>query len=175
MTTSRADAVTTEPSALADAFRHNAWATTTLIAACRALSHEQLTRPAPGFGSVIDTLHHVVSGDAGYVSRLTTERPAWGTADPTEDLGELEARAADVARLWEEVLARPVDADAILLLDDGTYETHVGILIAQALHHASAHREQISAYLTSLGIEPPDLQPWAYADATGRGRWVARP
>jgi uncharacterized damage-inducible protein DinB len=29
-------------------------------------------------------------------------------------------------------------------------------------------REQISAILTSLGIEPPDIQPWAYAWATGR-------
>jgi hypothetical protein len=23
-----------------------------------------------------------------------------------------------------------------------------------------------------LGVEPPDLQPWAYADETGRSRWL---
>jgi hypothetical protein len=32
----------------------------------------------------------------------------------------------------------------------------------------NAHREQICAILTSLGIEAPDIQPGEYAWATGR-------
>jgi hypothetical protein len=44
------------------------------------------------------------------------------------------------------------------------------VLIAQALYHGTAHREQICAILTGFGLEPPDVQVWAYADATGRGR-----
>jgi len=34
------------------------------------------------------------------------------------------------------------------------------------------HREQICSILTALGLEPPDLQVWAYAEATGHSREV---
>ncbi len=44
------------------------------------------------------------------------------------------------------------------------------MLVVQALHHGNAHREQICAILTGLGIEPPDIQVWAYAEATGHAR-----
>jgi len=30
------------------------------------------------------------------------------------------------------------------------------------INHATEHREQIKAIMTGLGIEPPDLQGWAY-------------
>ena len=42
----------------------------------------------------------------------------------------------------------------------------------QALHHMSIHGEQVCAFLTALGVEAPDLQPWEYADRTGRSRWL---
>jgi uncharacterized damage-inducible protein DinB len=57
-------------------------------------------------------------------------------------------------------------------LDDGTYEVNAGVVVAQALHHGNAHREQICAILTSLGMEPPDIQPWGFADETGRSRSI---
>jgi hypothetical protein len=46
------------------------------------------------------------------------------------------------------------------------------VVLVQALHHVSAHGEQVCACLAALGVEPPDLQPWARADATGRSRWL---
>jgi hypothetical protein len=48
-------------------------------------------------------------------------------------------------------------------------QAHAGVLVAQALHHGNAHREQICAILTGAGMQPRDVQAWAYADATGRG------
>ena len=42
------------------------------------------------------------------------------------------------------------------------------VFVSQALHHGNAHREQICSILTSLGIEPPDVQAWGFAEATGR-------
>lgn len=45
-------------------------------------------------------------------------------------------------------------------------------MIAQALHHGSAHREQVCAMVREFGLEPPELQPWDFADATGRSRWL---
>ena len=158
--------------ALHEAFRHSAWATKALVAACRDLSVEQLGRPARGFGSILATLNHVVLSDAGYAAILTGVRPAWAAGgNETGDLDRIEARVDETARLWERLLAEPLDAERLLLLDKGEYECHAALVVAQALHHGSAHREQVRAGLADLVVKPPDLQPWAYADETGRAHW----
>ena len=157
---------------LHEAFRYSAWATKTLIAACRDLSIEQLKRPARGFGSILATLNHVVLSDAGYVEILTGVCPAWATdGNETDDLDQVEARVNETARLWEQLLAEPVDAERLLLLDKGEYECHAAVVVAQALHHANAHREQIRAGLGDLEVQPRDVQPWEYALKTGRAHW----
>jgi uncharacterized damage-inducible protein DinB len=157
---------------LHEAFRHSAWATKTLIAVCRDLSLEQRKRPARGFGSILATLNHVVLSDAGYAAILTGDRPAWATdGNETDELDQVEARVDETARLWEQLLAEPLDAERLLMLEEGEYECYAAVVVAQALHHANSHREQIRAGLADLGIQPPDLQPWAYADETGRARW----
>ena len=51
-------------------------------------------------------------------------------------------------------------------------ERQGSLVVIQALHHASVHGEQVCKGLEGLGVEAPDLQPWAYADATGRSRWL---
>jgi uncharacterized damage-inducible protein DinB len=61
-----------------------------------------------------------------------------------------------------------VDSERILLVDDDTYEVRLGVILAQALYHGNAHRQQICTILTALGMEAPDLQVWAYAEASGR-------
>jgi uncharacterized damage-inducible protein DinB len=157
---------------LNEAFRYSAWATKTLIAACRDLSIEQLKRPARGFGSILATLNHVVLSDAGYVATLAGVCPAWAADENvTDDLDQIEARVDETARLWEQFLAEPVDAERLLSLDEGEYECHATVVVAQALHHANAHREQIRAGLRDLEVQPPDVQPWEYALETGRARW----
>jgi uncharacterized damage-inducible protein DinB len=159
--------------AMREAFRHSAWATRTLIAACRHLTVEQRERPARGFGSIVATLNHVVLSDAGYAAILTGVRPGWAAdGNATDDLDRIGARVDETERLWERLAAAPFDADRVLTLDAGTYECPASVVLAQALQHASAHREQIRAGIAELGVEAPDLQPWAYADATGRSRWL---
>jgi uncharacterized damage-inducible protein DinB len=158
--------------ALLDAFRHNSWATSQLIAACRGLSAQQLNAPAAGsFGSIAATFNHIILADARYLWRLSGSAPEWAMADTdAASLDDFDARASESAQNWERFLADPIDTERLIILDEGRYETYPGVLLAQALHHGSAHREQICAILTSYGIEPPDVQVWAYADATGRER-----
>jgi uncharacterized damage-inducible protein DinB len=74
--------------------------------------------------------------------------------------------------LWMDFLSVPDNAVRAVFLDDGTYETHAAVVTAQALYHGSAHREQICAILRDFGLDPPELQPWDFADATGRSRWI---
>ncbi len=158
---------------LLDAFRHSAWATKTLIAACESVSAEELGRPALGFGSILATLNHLVLSDAGYVGSLGGGRPAWLDARrETNDLRELLARAEETADRWQRFLREPVDGERVVTLDEGAYETHAAVVVVQALHHVAAHGEQVRAALRVLGLEPPDVQPWELADTTGRSRWL---
>src|SRR6202023_4046924 len=61
---------------LDDAFAHHTWATVRLIDACLALSPEQLAAGVPGtYGSIIQTLRHLVDGDGFYLYGLTGDLP----------------------------------------------------------------------------------------------------
>jgi len=167
--------------ALVEAFRHNAWATEQLLEFCRDLSAEQLTAPGLGsYGGILETFNHIVLADARYLRRLAGSGPPWvdseGGSDPGDvdlqsvDIDQLHSRVEETEKLWEELLSDPFDAERLIILDQGAYEAHAGVLVAQALHHGNAHREQICAILTGAGLQPPDVQAWAYANATGRGR-----
>jgi uncharacterized damage-inducible protein DinB len=158
---------------LLEAFRHHAWANKQLLAACRGLPHEQLRLPGTAAGTdrgILAILNHITQSDRGYASRRG-ERPDWAeNEEDAADLGELERRADENAEVWERLLSQPLDASKLVLLDQGAYEAEQSVVVVQALHHGNAHREQVCAVLTGLGIEPPDIQAWAYAEATGHAR-----
>ena len=157
---------------LLDAFRHNAWATKQLLAFCRGLTEKQLTSAGTGsFGDILATFNHIILADGGYLWRLAGSAPAWVVdRDESVDLDELMARVEETGSLWEQFLSKPVDAERLMILAQGAYEARAGVIVTQALHHGSAHREQICAILTGFGMQPPDVQAWAYAEATGRAR-----
>jgi uncharacterized damage-inducible protein DinB len=166
--------------ALLEAFRHNAWATKQLLEFCRELPEEQLTAPGAGtYAGILETFNHIVLSEARYLRRLAGSGPPCvdcaGGSDPGDvdpesvDIDQLHSRVEETEKRWEELLSEPLDAERVIILDRGAYQAHAGLLVAQALHRGNAHREQICAILTRAGMEPPDVQAWAYADATGRG------
>lgn len=163
---------------LKEAFRHHAWATRELLAFCAQLSPEQLSQPRPAplagvGGSVLETFDHIVCSDGGYLGALTGHRPAWAhERNLNSDLHELAPWVDEAEALWMSFLSLPDDAMRTVFLDDGTYETHAAIVTAQALHHGTAHREQICAILRDFGLRPPEVQSWDFADTTGRSRWI---
>ena len=164
---------------LKEGFRHHAWATRELLAFSAQLRPEQLSQPQPAplagvHGSILETFDHIIGTDGAYLGALSGHRPAWAAPErtPSSDLGELASQVDEAEALWMDFLSLPDDAVRRVLLDDGTYETHAAIVTAQALHHGSAHREQICAILRDFGLEPPEVQPWDFADATGRSRWI---
>ncbi|MEV4179647.1 DinB family protein [Nonomuraea sp. NPDC049709] len=156
---------------LLDAIRHNNWATKRLIEFCRdqGFSAQQLeVRGVGTFGGILSTLQHIVDADGSYAQRLAGIELSWVDGAEQADLPLLSARASEVERVWEEVLAKPIDVEGVVIVDEGTREVRAGIFLAQALNHANHHREQVCAILTGFGIEPPDIQAWEYAWATGR-------
>ncbi|MGH2555687.1 MAG: DinB family protein [Actinomycetota bacterium] len=158
---------------LLEAFRHSAWANKQLLAVCRGLTGEQLTIPGSAAGTdrdILAILNHIVQSDRGYAARRG-DRPEW--VDNEEDADtpdELERRTDENAKVWERFLSQPLEATKLVILDQGAYEAEQSMLVVQALHHGNAHREQICAVMTSLDVEPPDIQAWSYAEATGHAR-----
>jgi uncharacterized damage-inducible protein DinB len=129
-------------SALADAFEHHVWATQRLIDACLELEPEQLEKAVPGtYGSILDTMRHLVDGDSTYLVWLTGDR-AHAVESDGMDLRELR--------------------DAI------EHNPSVGVRLAQALHHGTDHRSQICTALTTVDVKPPSIDVWSFGLVTGR-------
>lgn len=148
-------------------FRHHRWANLRLLERCAELTPEQLAATAPGaFGSLRDTLEHIVTAEQGYFSRISTgQRLRRPTDPPPMTLAEM----VDAARTTGNGLieaALKVQADDTVVLDwDGTpREVSKTIILTQVINHATEHRAQVMTIMTHLGIEPPDLQSWAYFD-----------
>ena len=145
---------------LFDPFRHNSWANHRLLEFCRGLGEEQLKGSTPGaYGSVLSTLRHVLGAEAMYRSILSGILPQWDwRGEELPAVAEMEGWAKEMAAYWQELLTQPIDPQKGLVwkLRDGTERnTRAGIVLSQAIHHGTAHREQICTILTTMGIEPP--------------------
>lgn len=158
---------------LDDLARHNAWATARLLASCQGLDERTLEATVPGtYGSVIETLRHMIDSEMSYLFRLTgawPERP-WAFDEPV-GLDVLAERAAMLGTTLERFVAGDWDSERLgeARGDDGeVFAVRAGIFLTQALHHANEHRTQICTILGALGHEPPGLSAWDYALATGR-------
>jgi len=158
-------------SLLTDAFEHHVWATLRLVDACLPLSPEQLGTAAPGtYGSILDTMRHLVGSDSSYLFTMTGGRTALIKEDGM-DLPALRAAMEANGTAWSQLLAEDLDPDAdrARRRDDGS-ESHapMGIRLAQALHHGTDHRSQVCTALTTLGIEPPAIDAWDFGEQDGR-------
>ncbi|HXI44848.1 MAG TPA: DinB family protein [Candidatus Acidoferrales bacterium] len=151
---------------LRDAFGHNVWATIRILDACAALTPEQLETTVPGtYGSILSTLRHTVGADLSYLFVVS----GGAVAEIDEDsmgLAELRAAMELAGPAWQAFIAGDLDhdADVVRHRDDGS-ESHapLGTRLAQALHHGTDHRSQVCTALTVLGIEPPEIDAWAFA------------
>ncbi len=153
---------------LADAFAHDNWATLRLIDACLALDEAQLATTVPGtFGSIIDTMRHQVGADRSYLELLSDEAaPLSDGQEETMDPAALGAVMLENGPAWQKLLADELDPDRMVVRhrDDGsTSGAPLGVRLAQVIHHGTDHRSQVCTALTSLGIEPPEIDVWAWA------------
>ena len=96
------------------AFAHHSWATIRLIDACRDLSDEELRFEVVGtLGPIIDTVRHIVNGDAGYLEILTADVATGAVADDMS-LDSFKRAAEHNQARWDAFLSQPVDPDAIV-------------------------------------------------------------
>ena len=166
-------------SALSDAFAHHIWATERLIDSCSTLTPEQLKAPAPGtYGSILATLRHLVSSDGWYLAFFRPEQTTRIEEEAETSLTELRSVMTHNGILWMELLAGGVDPDEdVVERGDEGWEFHapMGLRLAQVIHHGTDHRSQVCTALSSLGMTPPEIDLWAFGEATGRTRAVPAP
>ena len=154
-----------DTSVLTTFFAHNAWANLKLLDFCEQLSDEQLDATAIGcFGSIRDTLWHIVGGEVSYVERVNGKLPAKPVSG---DQFPGFAALKDAAR-WtnDELLLLALSAQQDTLVreppPDYNFQYRLASLMVQAINHATEHRAQISAIITQLGMELPDMGGWQY-------------
>lgn len=149
-------------------FRHHLWANLRLLDACRTLTTEQLDASIPGsFGSIAVTWQHIVQSEQSYFSRISTGQPLIKAEDAPMTMDEMADSLRTTGTGLIEWSAKVQPDEAVVYNWEGTPRSvPKTIVLTQVINHATEHREQIKAIMTELGIEPPDLQPWEYFDAT---------
>jgi uncharacterized damage-inducible protein DinB len=159
------DTERSDTNVLTTMFAHNVWANLKLLDFCEKLSDEQLDTTAIGcFGSIRNTLVHIVGAEVSYVVRVNGKLPPQPFSR-----GEFPGFAVlkDVAR-WtnEELLQLALSTrEDTMVRESGkgwSAEYRLASLIMQTINHATEHRAQISAIITQMGMEPPDMSGWQY-------------
>ena len=166
--------------ALVALFRHKTWATVLLIEACQGLDEEVLDATTPGtYGTIRDTLHHLVASDESYLAAVTGERPAHSLPSERVSLETLADLTRQLGPRWEVLARDPEIASREVTTRDG-WRTPAAIPMGQAIHHAECHRGHVLSVLGAHGIGLPgldiseDLDVWHHGIAVGLMQEVTR-
>jgi uncharacterized damage-inducible protein DinB len=163
---------------LLELFRHKTWATLRLIEHCQGLEDEHLDATIPGtYGTIRETLRHLVEAEQGYFSILTRQRfrskdegAAFVFPDPVPDgsvpLDQLAERVRRLGPRWE-ALAQDADLAGREVTTTNGFRVPGAVPMAQTIHHADDHRSHVLSILGARGLEVPDLGVWDYAESVG--------
>jgi uncharacterized damage-inducible protein DinB len=146
-------------------FSHHLWANLRLLEHCAELTDEQLNATISGsFGSIQDTLQHIVTSEESYFSRISTGQPFnWPEETPPMSIADMTAVLRKTGAGLIEWAPKVKAKDTVLLDWNGTpREVPKTIILTQVINHATEHRAQVMAILTELGIQSPNLQSWPY-------------
>jgi uncharacterized damage-inducible protein DinB len=154
-------------------FDHNAWANLKLLDFCEALTDEQLDSTAVGgYGSIRNTLVHVIGAEVSYVARVNDNlppRPFERDTFPGFDVLKDAARWAHEELLQLALSARP-DTLVRQRPPRPQSEYKLDALMVQAITHSCEHRTQVATIITQFGMEPPDMSGWCYMEEKGELR-----
>lgn len=153
-------------------FEQNLWANVRLFAVCAELSEAQLaTNLVGGYGSIRDTLQHIVTSERSYLHRIKTGQPYPRSPEPPKM--SLDEMLTAIRASGEGLIAAAplVNGDQRVMVDwQGTPRpVPIAIFFTQAINHATEHRVHIMTTLTQLGIQPPNLDGWRYFEACEGG------
>ncbi len=138
------------------------WATGVLLEHCLGMGEQALRAAAPGtYGTVHETLTHLVDVDGSYLSWLTSalEVLLKGSADPDV----LRRCAKQWQEGWHAYLEAAPD-HARVVQAGGSRLVPAWVLTLQAVHHANDHRAHVGTVLGANGLPVPRADVWAFAE-----------
>lgn len=144
---------------------YNRWANDRLYDACAGLGDAERKRDrAAFFGSIHNTLSHILVGDRIWLGRIEG-RPDDGTpldAVPFDDFDELRrARDAEDDRIDRVLAAMSEDRLAGDLayrnVAGAPFRTPLRLVWTHMFNHETHHRGQVHDMLSQAGIAPPEL------------------
>jgi uncharacterized damage-inducible protein DinB len=161
-------------SVLVALFQHNVWANLKLLDFCAGLNDEQLGATTVGtYGSIRATLLHLVRAEVRYVEHVDGKLPA--NPPPKDTFPSFEVLRDAVRWVGDELLQYALAASADTIVTQQQPKTteryRLTDLLVQAVTHSTEHRTQVSAIITQLGLEPPDLSGWHWMEERGEF-WV---
>jgi uncharacterized damage-inducible protein DinB len=154
-------------------YEHNLWTNQLMLEACSKLTDEQLDATTIGtYGSIRDTLVHLVGAEERYVTMLTGQPPipVLREHEPFPGFEELIKASKASGQSLIDIANSAVAGDMLRgkRRNGESYEIVNTVVLTQAINHATEHRVHINSVLTHLGLEPLDLDGWAYGDAHGQ-------
>lgn len=155
-------------STLAEFMRYNNWANRLVLEACQKLSEDQLTASTPGaYGTIRDTLTHLIRAEASYLKRLTGSRPEpefdWDGKPSVARMAEYAARVGE-ALLTAAEQSRPTDVIQ-QQWDERQVRYRSLALFIQIIDHGIEHRTNVTTILNQGLQTPPEVDGWGYLSA----------
>lgn len=159
--------------ALLELYRHKTWATLRVIEFCQGLAGDHLDATIRGtYGTVRDTLRHLVDAEEGYLSIVTRKQfltkeaaAAFTRGDELPEgpvpLDELAERIRRMGPQWE-TLAQDADLPGREVTSTSGWRLPAAVPMAQAIHHGDVHRAHVLSILGARGLEVPELDVWEY-------------
>ena len=151
------------------AYDYGCWANRKLFAVIAELSVEDFTRPVAGsYGSIRNTLVHVVSAEAGWLERCGGPRRGPRLkADDFPTFGSVLQKWQTVEAQWRAFLASAKDEDLARIVEFSIdpsvkYALPMGELVQQATTHGVHHRGQVALLLRLLDRVPGDFDILLY-------------
>lgn len=153
-------------------FGHHLWASEVLLEHCRTLPAERLALSAPGtYGSILDTLDHLVSSDRSYLSGLSG-----GGRTPPLHAGGPGPLLEQLARQREGWLAYlDAEPDFGVMIERRSGRQPAWVVVMQAIHHGNDHRTHVGTALLRHGLEGPEIDVWGYGMAEGKLQFPEAP
>ena len=137
------------------------WANRKLFAVVSQLTSEELTKPVAGsYGSIRNTMVHVMSAEAGWLDRCGgPKRGPRLTAEDFPTADSIVQAWDNVERQMREFLAglkdEDVDRNVVFVLGDSEPRSMpIGELLRHAANHGVHHRGQVALLLRLLGHAP---------------------
>jgi len=152
-------------------YSHHHWANIVIFERCCELTEEELDASIQGvYGSIRETLNHIMRAEKSYFSRISTgkqyDHPEKAPQITIEDMvKEVKSTGAG----FIEWASKVDEKDSVMIDWDGIMrEVPKTIILNQVINHGTEHRSQIMSIMTQIGIEPPDVSSWTYFDEMGK-------